>query len=166
MTARMGTWYRATWILLLILALFTVLFPLLDLIGIVRTGLPSDHAAAYRSLTGHSFPGVQAAGPARYIRQLEYGYALHELTFALFFLVIVAIPLRAGQRWAWLTCWLTLIATVGYTVTFARYSSKTLSYSLVPDLALPLLLLAQAPRFLGARASSVREQAVADAAGG
>ena len=147
MPTAMRPFYRVTWLLLLILALFTVLFPVLDLVGTARTGLPSDHTAAYRALAGHGFPGLQPAGPARYIRQLEYGYALHELTFALFFLVLVAIPVRTGQRWAWLACWLILIATVGYTLTFARYSGKTLTYSLIPDVAIPVLLLAQAPRF-------------------
>jgi hypothetical protein len=132
MPAAISTFYRVTWLLLLIVALFTVLFPLLDIVGTARGGLPSDHTAAYRALAGHNFPGIRPTGPTRYIRQLEYGYALHELTFALFFLVIVAIPVRAGQRWAWLACWLILISAIGYTLTFAHYSSKTLAYSLVP----------------------------------
>jgi hypothetical protein len=147
MPAASRSFYRVTWLLLLIAALLTVLFPLLDIAGTARTGLPSDHAAAYRTLAGHSFPGIQPTGPTRYIRQLEYGYALHELTFALLFLVLVAIPVRTGQRWAWLACWLILIATVGYTITFAHYSTKTFAYSLVPDIAIPVLLLMQAPRF-------------------
>lgn len=158
MPAATPLFYRVTWLLLLILALFTVLFPVLDLVGTARTGLPSDHNAAYQALAGHSFPGIQPTGPTRYIRQLEYGYALHELTFALFFLLIVAIPLRTGQRWAWLACWLTLIATIGYTVTFAQYSTKTLAYSLIPDIAIPLLLIAQAPRFWGRKAPPATPQ--------
>lgn len=112
---RSNPWYLVTWLLLLLLALFFVVFPLLDLAGILRTGIPSDHAAAYRSLTGQDFPGAQAGGPAGYIRQLELGYAVHELTFGLFFVVIVAIPFRRGQRWAWWACWISLIASVGYT---------------------------------------------------
>jgi hypothetical protein len=147
MPAVMRLYYRVTWLLLLIVALFSVLFPLLDIVGTARSGLPSDHTAAYRALAGHGFPGIQPTGPTRYIRQLEFGYALHELTFALFFLILVAIPVRTGQRWSWLACWLTLIATIGYTVTFAHYSGKTLAYSLIPDIAIPVLLLAQAPRF-------------------
>jgi hypothetical protein len=149
MSVRMRPWYLVTWILLLLIAVLMILFPLLDLAGIQRTGLPSDHAAAYQALAGQAFPGVESTGPTRYIRQLELGYALHELTFALFFLVIVAIPFRAGQRWAWWACWISLIATVGYTITFARYSPNTLVYSLVPDVAIPVLLLAQLPRFHG-----------------
>lgn len=160
MSVRRHPWYLATWLLLVVLAVLTILFPVLDLVGITRSGLPSDHEAAYRALAGQAFPGVHASGVARYIRQLELGYALHELTFALFFLVIVAIPFRGGRRWAWWACWISLIATVGYAVTFARYSSTTLAYSLVPVVGIPLLLLAQAPRFFGNRAhpaSSARQ---------
>ena len=36
--------------------------------------------------------------------------------------------------------------TVGYTITFAWFSS-TLAYSLVPDVAIPILLVTIAPRF-------------------
>lgn len=91
--------YGVTWLLLL-LALFPVVFPLLDMAGIMRSGIPSDHAAAYRALTGQDFGSAQSSGPGRYIQQLESGHALHELTFGLLFLVIVAIPLRIGERWA------------------------------------------------------------------
>lgn len=155
MPAAMRPWYRVTWLLLLILALFTVVFPLLDIAGTARSGMPSDHTAAYRALAGTGFPGIQPAGPTRYIRRLEYGYALHELAFALLFAVIVAIPLRTGQRWAWLACWPSLIATIGYTVTLARFRTPTLTYSLIPDVAIPVLLLAQAPRFWGRDAQAV-----------
>lgn len=117
--------------------------------------LDGDYVRAMRR-AGHGFPGIQSAGPARYIRQLEYGYALHELTFALLFLVLVAFPVRTGQRWAWLACRLILIATVGYTLTFAHYSGKTLAYSLIPDIAIPVFLLAQAPRFWTPKARATK----------
>jgi hypothetical protein len=66
-------------------------------------------------------------------------------------LVIVLIPFRGGAFWAWWASWIPLLAFVGYTITFARYASPTFAYSLVPDIALPLLLLAQLPRFMAAR---------------
>jgi hypothetical protein len=65
--------------------------------------------------------------------------------------VIVLIPLRHGKRWAWWSCWIALIAYIGYTITFAHYSSTTLAYSLVPDVAIPILLLVLAPRLLTKR---------------
>lgn len=136
---------QVTWLLLLLLAVLSVVFPLLDLTGIARSGIPSDHSTAYRTLAGQAFS--LSGGPSQYIRQLEVGYALHELTFALFFLVIVAIPLRTGQRWAWWACWISEIANLGYLFTFAHFSSTTLVYALIPAVGVPILLLAQAPRF-------------------
>lgn len=146
-------WLRGTWLLLVAIALLTALLPSLDFAGIIREGIPSDHLAAYEALAGQAFSSLQGQGPARYIRQLESAYALHELTFALLFLVILLVPFRKGQFWAWWACWIPLIGYVGYTVTFARFGSATFAYSLVPDIAVPLMLLAQLPRF---RAGSSR----------
>jgi hypothetical protein len=122
-------------------------FPVLDVAGILRAGIPSDHAAAFHTLAGADFGSVRSTGPGRYISQLEYGYALHELTFGLLFVVLVLIPFRRYEMWAWWTCWIPLIGYVGYTLTFAHFAPTTLGYSLVPDVALPVLLLVQLPRF-------------------
>jgi len=65
--------------------------------------------------------------------------------------VIVAIPFRKRQRWA---CWAVLIADVGYSATFGRYSSTILCQSLIGDIALPVLLLVQIPRFFTRRLGS------------
>jgi len=89
---------------------------------------------------------------ASYVSLLETGYAIHEFVFGLFFLAIVAIPFRAGARWAWWACWLALLADVGYTLTFGRYDSALLRQSLIPDVILPILLLAQIGRFFGSPA--------------
>lgn len=35
-------------------------------------------------------------------------------------------------------CWISLIANVGYSLTFAHYGSGTLAYSLVPDIGIPI----------------------------
>jgi len=37
---------------------------------------------------------------AAFALHLEPGYALHERVFGIVFLVIVAIPVRRGRRWA------------------------------------------------------------------
>lgn len=58
---------------------------------------------------------------------------------------IVAIPLRAGQRWAWWACWAVLIAYSGYTLTFGVHDHTILARSLTGVIALPILLLAQLP---------------------
>jgi hypothetical protein len=83
-----------------------------------------------------------------YITLLEMGYALHELVFGILFVVVVAVPLRRGRWWAWWLCWVVLIADLGYTLTFGRYDPTVFSRSLIADLALPVLLVAQVPWLL------------------
>jgi hypothetical protein len=83
---------------------------------------------------------------------LERGYAIHELMFAILFLLILAVPFRARQRWAWWTCWTITIANLGYALTFGAHDSKVLAYSMVALIGLPLLLLAHAREFFGTRA--------------
>jgi hypothetical protein len=136
-------------VLLLLLGLFPVLASILDLVSVRATGLPSDHQAAFAAIARMDWTAARAAaaGVTKYVSLLETGYALHELVFGLLFLVIVAIPLRRGERWAWFACWIVLIADLGYTFTFGRYDSALLRNSLIADIALPVLLLLQAPRF-------------------
>ena len=86
-------------------------------------------------------------GLARYITLLERGYALHELTFALLFVVIVAVPFRRGQRWAWWAAWIVMIADLGYTFTFGIRDHVILARSRAVDVALAVLLLAHVPVF-------------------
>ncbi len=87
------------------------------------------------------------AGLASYITVLERGYALHELTFALLFLVLIVVPFRRGQRWAWCTAWILMIANLGYTFTFGIHDPSILGRSLIANIALPVLLLARIPVF-------------------
>jgi hypothetical protein len=138
-------------VLLLLLALFPVLASLLDLANVAANGIPSDHRAAFAAVSGLDWSPARAAaaGISRYVSLLETGYALHELVFGLLFLLIVAIPFRRGETWAWLGCWLVLIADLGYTFTFGRHDQAILRNSLIADVALPILLLVQAPRFFG-----------------
>jgi hypothetical protein len=65
---------------------------------------------------------------AHYVTLLERGYVLHEVTFAILFLLIVAYPPRAGRQCAWRGCWIVLIADLGYT--FGVYDSTILARSL------------------------------------
>lgn len=145
------------WVLLLLLGLFPVVASAADLAADLRVGLPADHQATFAQLAGMPWAAARQAlaGPARYVTTLEIGYAVHELVFGLLFLAIVAIPLRRGERWAWGACWLVLLADVAYTLTFGQYDPTIRRQSLIADVALPVLLLAQLPRFLGdpARAS-------------
>lgn len=76
---------------------------------------------------------------------------MHELVFAILFLIIVAIAFRHGRRWAWWACWVPMAANLTYSLTFRRHDSKVLAYGLIADIALPVLLLIHVPAFFGSR---------------
>jgi hypothetical protein len=120
-----------------------------DLASDAAAGIPADHVGTFTALAGHAFSQARAATPgtARYITVLERGYALHELTFALLFIVILAIPFRRRQPWAWWAAWIPMIANLGYTFTFGVHDHTILARSLIADIALPALLLAHIPAF-------------------
>lgn len=149
--SRLHGWQLAGFVLVLALGVFPVLSAALDLAADSGTGLPSDHAGTFTSLAGASWPHAQAVTPgvARYVTLLERGYALHELTFALLFVAIIAVPFRRRQRWAWWAAWIPLIANLGYTFSFGVHDHSILVRSLIADIALPVLLLAHIPAFFG-----------------
>lgn len=144
-------WASAGLALLLLLGLFYVFGAISDLVADAGTGIPVDHRGAFIALAGSTFDYTQvtAPGTASYITTLEHGYALHELTFALLFIVILAIPFRRRRRWAWWAAWILMIANLGYTFTFGIHDPQILSRSLIADIALPVLLLAHIPAFFG-----------------
>jgi hypothetical protein len=149
---------RVSWIGLTLIGLFFLIAPILDIAGTHAHGLPSDHSGSFTKLAGTDFATVKAGSPgvARYISTLEYGYALHELTFGLLFLAIVVFAFRRGQRWAWFACWAVMVASLGYTLTFGVHDSAIMGRSLIADLAVPVLLLISAPG-LFRRQSSARD---------
>lgn len=140
---------RISWIGLTIIGLFFAVASLNDLRATHASGLPADHTTAFAHQAGISYAAVKQAAPgvARYITNLEYGYALHELVFAILFLAVVLIPFRARERWAWAACWAALIASVGYSLTFGTHDATIMRYSLVTDVGIPVLLLLAAPSF-------------------
>ena len=91
----------STWpsVLLLVLGPFYVLAPIADIASYHSSGLPADHHAAFQKLGGISWTAAMSSAPgvAKYVTQLEYGYARHELTYAVLFPPIVAIPFRRRQ---------------------------------------------------------------------
>ncbi|MDQ2718091.1 MAG: hypothetical protein M3Z08_24615 [Chloroflexota bacterium] len=137
------------WILLLLLGLVFVFASLSDLVADARTGLPSDHLEAFHTIAGITWTGAQHFSPTitHYVTLLEVMYAVHELVFGLLFLLIVAIPFRRRARWAWWACWIPMLANLTYSLAIAHYSMTTLVYSLIADVALPVLLLLHIPAF-------------------
>lgn len=139
------------WILLLLLGAFFLFASVSDLIADARTGLPSDHMEAFHTIASVNWTSAKLSSPkiTQYVTLLEVTYAVHELVFGLLFLLIVAIPFRQRARWAWWACWIPMLANLTYTFAIAHYSTTTLVYSLIADVALPVLLLLHAPAFFG-----------------
>jgi hypothetical protein len=144
-------WQTGIWIALLVFAGFYVLAAVNDLIADARTGIPVDHYGTFEAVAGTGWHDVQQASPgvAAYVTLLERGYALHELVFGILFVVVVAIPLRRGQRWAWWACWVPTIANLGYALSFGAQDPAIRYRSLAVLVAMPVLLLASARAFLG-----------------
>jgi hypothetical protein len=142
-------WLTAAWVGLLVLGGFYVFGATADLTADARTGIPADHAGTFASLAGASWPAAQHAAPGTtaYVTLLERGYAIHELVFAILFLIILSVPFRRRQRWAWWACWTLTIANVGYTLTFGTHDTTILYRSLVSLIGLPVLLLVHIPAF-------------------
>jgi hypothetical protein len=140
---------QVAWLLLLLLGAFFLFASLSDLAADFRTGLPSDHLEAFHTITGVMWVDAQHTSPTltRYVTLLEITYAVHELVFGSLFLIIVAIPFRRRARWAWWACWVPMLANLTYTFAIAHYSTTTLVYSLIADVALPVLLLLHVPAF-------------------
>ncbi len=142
---------RVAWILLLLLGAFFLFASLSDLAADARTGLPSDHLEAFHTIAGVTWTSAKLASPklTQYVTLLEVTYAVHELVFGLLFLIIVAIPFRRRAHWAWWACWVPMLANLTYTFAIAHYSTTTLVYSLIADVAIPVLLLLHIPTFFG-----------------
>ncbi len=140
------------WILLLLLGVLFLFASFSDLAADARTGLPSDHLEAFHVIAGITWERAKLSFPriTQYVTLLEVTYAVHELVFGLLFLIIVAIPFRRRARWSWWACWIPMLANLTYTFTIAHYSTTTLIYSLIADIALPVLLLLHAPAFFRA----------------
>jgi hypothetical protein len=148
---RQPLYLLVAWILLLLLGAFFLFASCSDLAADARTGLPSDHMEAFHAITGITWTSAKLSSPmiTQYVTLLEITYAVHELVFGLLFIIIIAIPFRRRARWAWWACWVPMLANLTYSFAIAHYSTTTLVYSLIADIALPVLLLLHVPAFFG-----------------
>lgn len=140
---------RLAWAALLVLAAFPLVGAIADLFSDQHGGIPGDHTATFRALSGMtvSQAKVDVPGVLRYIHELEVGYAVHELVFGLLLVAVIVIPLRQRQRWAWFACWTVLIADITYAATFGAHDPTILRESLIGAIGMPVLLLALAPSY-------------------
>jgi hypothetical protein len=151
MTPSRSRYLTVVWVLLLLLGAFFLFAVASDLAAEAHTGLPNDHTGTFKSIAGMSWTTAKGTAHSitNYVTLLEVAYALHELVFALLFLIILAIPFRQGLRWAWWACWVVQIANVAYLLTFGGHDSTIFARALIAVIALPVLLLAAAPFFFG-----------------
>ena len=150
---RWPLYLTGAWVLLLLLGILFVFASLSDLVADAGIGLPSDHLGTFQNIAGIEWATAQhsSAGITHYITLLERAYAVHEMVFALLFLLIVIIPFRQRARWAWWACWIPMLANITYSLTFGLHDATILVRSLAADIALPILLLIHIPAFFGKR---------------
>ncbi len=149
----MPRYLMVAWVLMLLLGALFVFASLSDLNADRGAGIPVDHTGAFANVAGVSFASVKQSSPqiARYVTLLEFAYAVHELVFAILFIVILAIPFRERKQWAWWACWAVMLANITYSLTFGRHDTTTRYRSLVADILLPILLLVHIPAFFSNR---------------
>ncbi len=99
---RPGFWQRNAWRFLAGLAVIVVLFGLGDLIR----GLDADPAIP-EGVTGMTIDEIRSATPAvGDLLDLQVrGGGIHLVMIGGLWLALIAIPLRQGERWAWMVLW-------------------------------------------------------------
>lgn len=109
--------------------------------------LPADHGATFQAVTGLTWQQATAvAHPVTpYVTRAEAGYAAYELLFGVLLLVVAAIPLRRGERWAWWCSWALVLAFAAFTTLLGVYSSADLWAAIVAGLLVALALIALLP---------------------
>jgi hypothetical protein len=139
---------RAAWAVLLVVGGVGLFAAVIDLQGTGTAGIAADHASVFRSVAGQPWSAARVADPgsARYVSALEHAAALHETGFAVLLLLIIAIPLRRGERWAWWSAWATVAVQAGYLATFGWHGPVLLIRGavLLAVTAVALVLLAPA----------------------
>lgn len=126
---------------------FLAIGAVFDLATDAADKLPADHRATFQAVT--SLTWQQAAAAAHpvtpYVTRAEAGYAAYELLFGVLLLVVAAIPLRRGERWAWWCCWLLILAFAAFATLFGAHNSADLWAAIVAGLLFALALIALRP---------------------
>lgn len=137
---------------------FLAIGAIFDLATDAASKLPADHASTFKAVT--SLTWQQAAAVAHpvtpYVTRAEAGYAAYELLFGVLLLVVAAIPLRRGERWAWWCCWLLILAFAAFGELFGVHNSADLRAAIVAGL---LVALAQLALLATARTGEARAPA-------
>ncbi len=139
------------WVGLAALGGITALLSLLDIAADLSSGMPADHRQVFLAVSGTSWEAARGTAIGTYVTALEEGYAIHELALALVLVLVAALPLRDGRRWAWVGCWALGLAIVGYAVLFGSHDTTIFQYALVEGVVFLVCMLAMAPTMLEAQ---------------
>lgn len=92
-----------------------------------------------------------------YVTRAEAGYAAYELLFAVLLVVVAAVPLRRGERWAWWCCWALVLAFAAFATLFGVHNSADLGAAIVAGLLVAWALIALRPTGRAGRAAAPAE---------
>ncbi len=123
---------------------FLAIGAIFDLATDASGNLPDDHGATFKALTSLTWQQATAvAHPVTtYVTRAEAGYATYELLFGVLLLVVAAIPLRRGERWAWWCCWALVLAFTAFATLFGAHNTADLWAAIVAALLVALALIA------------------------
>lgn len=135
------------WVALLAVGAFLAIGAAFDLPIDARGRLPGDHDSTFRALTGttwqHAASVPQSAAP--YATHMEIAYSAYELLFAVVILVVIAIPLRRGERWAWWCGWMIVLPIAAFAWVFGAHDSGNMVTAIVVATIAVLALLVLLP---------------------
>ena len=147
---------RHAWWALVFVAVLLVAFGLTD----IATGAAADPAIAV-ALTGMTLAELEAAGPDAY-RMFDFFTRVNGWSLVLvgaLFSVILLIPFRRGQRWAWWAMWLLPIWALGAAVFYVAVGIKPGQPPPPPLVSGPILaVLTSAVLLVSGRSRDARAQ--------
>jgi hypothetical protein len=119
-----------------------------DLLTDSRGSLPSDHTGTFQAVAHMSWQHARfVAHPiTRYVTRAETAYSAFQLLFGVLLLVVVAIPLRRGERWAWWCCWLLIPGFAAFGGVYGQHDSGNLSAAVIAAVIAAAALIVFRPR--------------------
>jgi hypothetical protein len=134
-------------VVLLAAGAFLAIGAAFDLVTDVRGNLPSDHSGTFQAVAHMSWERARlvAHPTTRYIIRAEAAYSAFQLLFGVLLLVIVAIPLRRGERWAWWCGWLLIPGFAAFGVVYGAHDSGNLSAAVAAAAIAALALIVLRP---------------------
>lgn len=123
---------------------FIAIGAIFDLATDAAGNLPGDHGGTFKAVTGTTWQQASSAAHTvtPYVTRAEAGYAAFELLFGVLFLVVAAIPLRRGERWAWWSSWSLILAFTAFAALFGSHDSANLTTAVFAGVVVSFALIA------------------------